>query len=302
MTEPLNWDRDGQQWPHRRASRFVQAAGLRWHVQSLPLNKNTLTDEGLKTILLIHGTGAATHSWRDVMPPLAKKANVIAIDLPGHGFTEAPAKAGYSLDEMALALLGLLRVMQIKPDTVVGHSAGAAILARLIIDKKITPSHFVSVNGAMLPLTGLAGEVFSPIAKVISRSKFVPKLFAWRASDPTVLNRLLDGTGSTIDDKGRQLYGTLISNAGHAAAALNMMANWDLRPLERDLHKLTKRACRITLIVGENDKTVSPREAERVLAILAQHPQRTTKHIKLAGLGHLAHEESPQQIANLILE
>ena len=219
MSTPLNWEHEGRDWPHRQSSKFVQAAGLRWHMQVM----TPVMPRG--TVLLIHGTGASTHSWRDVMPLLAKQYEVIAIDLPGHGFTLQPSEGGYSLIAMAQSLQGLLRVMKLSPNIVIGHSAGAAILLRMVIDKKITPAHIISINGALLPLTGLPGEVFSPIAKFISRSKFVPKLFAWRAADPKVLNRLLDATGSTLDDKGRALYGTLITNASHASAALNMMAN-----------------------------------------------------------------------------
>lgn len=298
MAEPLNWERDGRDWPHRESSRFVQAAGLRWHVQSMP----TTLEKNHPAVLLIHGTGASSHSWRDLMPLLAKKMQVVAIDLPGHGFTQCPEDGGFSLDEMAAALSGLLRVMKLQPSIVVGHSAGAAILLRMVLDKKISPAHLVSMNGALLPLTGIAGEVFSPIAKIISRSQFVPRLFAWRAADPTVLNRLIDGTGSTLDAKGRALYGTLITNAAHASAALNMMANWQLTPLQQDLPKLTKLGCRLTLIVGENDKTVSPTEAARVATMLGEPYQSTMLDIiKLANLGHLAHEEAPDKIAKVLL-
>jgi magnesium chelatase accessory protein len=248
------------------------------------------------TVLLVHGTGAATHSWRSVMPLLAASCNVVAIDLPGHGFTEAPPSHGFSLPQMAAALGALLNTMAIQPNVVVGHSAGAAILARLCLDKMISPRQLISFNGALLPLSGLAGEVFSPIAKVLSRSSLVPKLFAWRASDPQTLRRLLDGTGSQIDATGAALYGMVIRNAEHAAAALEMMAQWDLRALAADLPRLAAADVAITLVVGANDKTISPSEAARVQPML---PRATV--ITLPGLGHLAHEESPQQAADLIL-
>ena len=59
-----NWERDGRDWPNREASRFVHAAGLRWHVQVMGSGP---------VVLLLHGTGAATHSWRDLMPKLAER-------------------------------------------------------------------------------------------------------------------------------------------------------------------------------------------------------------------------------------
>ena len=48
----LIWSRDGGDWPNREASAFVEAAGIRWHVQRM--------GEG-PPLLLLHGTGAATH-------------------------------------------------------------------------------------------------------------------------------------------------------------------------------------------------------------------------------------------------
>ncbi len=296
MGGPLNWEREGRDWPHRNASQFVRARGLRWHVQVMrPSTPAQGKHSQYETVLLVHGTGAATHSWRDLMPMLAKHFVVIAIDLPGHGFTEAPAAHEFSLPEMAVSLGTLLETMSLRPTIAVGHSAGAAILARMCIDGLIKPQHLVSINGALLPLQGLPGEVFSPVAKLLSRSTLVPRLFAWRASKPAVLDRLLEGTGSRIDESGRELYGTLIRNAEHAAAALEMMAQWNLRPLAHDLPTLEKRVASITLVVGENDKTISPNETKRIHTIL-----KCARIIALPKLGHLAHEEAPEKVSDII--
>ncbi|NBQ74895.1 MAG: alpha/beta hydrolase, partial [Acetobacteraceae bacterium] len=60
--ETPSWEKDGRDWPNRTASRFVEAGGLNWHVQ--------LMGQG-PCLLLLHGTAAATHSWRDLAPLLA---------------------------------------------------------------------------------------------------------------------------------------------------------------------------------------------------------------------------------------
>jgi magnesium chelatase accessory protein len=287
MAEPLNWSREGRDWPHRESSRFVEAAGVRWHVQTI--------GTGAADVVLVHGTGAATHSWRGLIPLLAPHARVVAIDLPGHGFSSAPRDGRYGLPDMAIALEGLLRKCRFSPRLVVGHSAGAAVLARMCLDGAITPVHLVSVNGALLPFQGIAGEIFSPLARVLSGTRIVPKLFAWRASDPTVLRRLLDATGSRVDESGQQLYGTVIANPHHAAAALAMMAQWNLRPLAEDLPKLAALNSKLTLIVGSADRTVAPSEAARAAALVAG-----ARVVTLEGLGHLAHEERPDAVAKIL--
>ena len=183
---------------------------------------------------------------------------------------------------------------------VIGHSAGAAIGARMCLDEMISPKLLVSINGALLPLGGLAGQVFSPAAKLMAALPFVPTLFSWQASSPTVLQKLIDSTGSTLDAEGTALYGQLVRNPGHAAGALGMMANWDLPQLERDLPKLRTR---LTLIVGSNDQTVTPRQAAR---LAARWPTSSATErlglTTLPGLGHLAHEERPDLVASLVLE
>lgn len=284
MTGRPDWERQGRDWPNRAASRFVEAGGLRWHVQVMGSGP---------VALLVHGTGAATHSWRDLAPLLARHFTVVAPDIPGHGFTDSPPAFRLSLPGMASSITSLLAGMDVKPHLAVGHSAGAAILARMCLDGTIAPRGLVSLNGALLALRGMAGRVFSPVAKLLSAMPFVPGMLAWRAADGAAIARLMADTGSKIDAAGIEFYRRLISNPAHVSATLGMMANWDLDAFARDLPKL---GVPLAMIVGDRDRAVPPADAGRVRALL---PHAT---IDLQpGLGHLAHEEDPAGTAALIL-
>ena len=74
-----------------------------------------------------------------------------------------------------------------------------------------------------------------------------------------------------------------------------MMANWELPSLARDLPRLQTHLC---LAVGSNDRAIPPAQAHRVLALLPPHP--LTSVTTMAGLGHLAHEERPDLVAQLV--
>ena len=285
MSERPVWEREGRDWPNRAASRFVSAAGMRWHVQQQGSGP---------VLLLVHGTGAATHSWRDLLPLLARHYTVLAPDLPGHGFTDTPAAALLSLPGMASALGELLRTLGLRPELAVGHSAGAAILARMCLDGTIAPRLLVSLNGAMLPLRGLPGHIFSPIARLVVAFPLTRWMFAWQAADRRVVERMLRGTGSQLDAAGLDYYLRLARCPAHPGAALMMMANWDLRPLERDLPALRPD---LLLITGSNDRTIPPSNSLRLRALVPG-----AALISLAGLGHLAHEEQPARVAGLIAE
>lgn len=299
MSQRLQWERDGINWPHRAHSSFVLAAGLRWHVQRF----DSLTSNA-PVALLIHGTGASTHSWRGLIPLLMQDFNLLAIDLPGHAFTDMPPLAGraqqLSLPGMANALGELLEKLKLSPALIIGHSAGAAVGVRMCLDNLVDPQMLVSINGALLPLGGLAGQVFAPVAKLMSALPFVPRLFSWQATSPVVLQKLIDSTGSRLDADGMALYAKLVSNPGHAAGALGMMANWDLPQLELDMPRLKTP---LSLIVGSNDQTVPPRQAARLRAlwpVVSSAPQPQLN--SLEGLGHLAHEERPDLVAAVVLE
>ena len=77
------------------------------------------------------------------------------------------------------------------------------------------------------------------------------------------------------------------------AGALAMMADWDLPGLWHDLPRLHTP---LALLVGQQDRTVPPSQAQRVRLKL---PATVLRH--LDGLGHLAHEEAPQRVAEALL-
>ena len=291
----LDWERDGKDWPLRQYSRFVDTPRLRWHVQYAPH-----ADAQAPTVLLLHGTGASTHSWRDVFPLLGTRYSVLALDFPGHAFSAVPAPADvaslFSLPGMAAGVAQVLAQMGIVPHTIVGHSAGAAVACMLSLDGHVQPQRIVSLNGALLPLDGLAGQLFSPMAKLLAKAPFVPELFSWQAGQPAVLQRLLDGTGSRLDAQGRALYQKLIAQPAHSAGALAMMAHWDLHTFWKRLPALETP---LTLIAGEQDLIVPPSVSERAAASLKRQPPPPVN--RLSGLGHLAHEEQPDTLAQCIL-
>jgi magnesium chelatase accessory protein len=281
----LDWEIDGRDWPHHAFSRFVVADGLRWHVQVMGRGP---------VVLLVHGTASSTHSWRALAPLLARHFTVVAPDLPGHGFSEPMPSSRVSLPGYAGALAGLVDRLELPPALVVGHSAGAAVLARMCLDRRIAPRALVSLNGALLPPSGWAGLFFLPTARLLTWNPLIPHLVSWRAADPASVQRLIDSTGSTLDAEGAALYQRLVRSPQHVAATLAMMARWDLRPLVADLPRLSMP---LVLVVGEADRTVSPFEARQVERLLP-----TARIVSLPALGHLAHEEAPDRVAELIAD
>jgi magnesium chelatase accessory protein len=267
-------------WPHATHSRFVDVGALRWHVQQWPLK-----DKDAPVALLLHGTGAATHTWRHLAPLLAPHFHVVAPDLPGHGFTRTPAQQPLTLPGVAQAASELLAAMKLRPALIVGHSAGAAIAMRMVLDGLAAPALTVSIGGAILPLQGPVGRMFLPLARALTVNPFVPPAFAAMARLPSVARRLIDSTGSRIDAEGQRCYAQLMSDATHAAGALRLMASWDLQPLA---DALPQWRAPLLLIAGAEDRTLPASHSRRVQALAGDG---LSPCVVLPRLGHLAHEE-----------
>jgi len=272
------WARWQDRWPLAERSRFVDARPYRWHVQRM--------GDG-PTLLFLHGAGGATHSWRDLLPLLARRYRCVSVDLPGHGFT--PRIAGRSgIEEMAQDLTRLIEAEGLVPDAIVGHSAGAALALRLAQDRAVP---VISFNGAFAMFEGLAAMAFPLMAKALAFNPLTVPLFTASVSE-TRARRLLEQTGSRIDAGGAALYAALMRDRDHVAGALAMMASWRLERLVRVAPGIEAP---VLLLAGDRDGTVPPRVSRDMADRL---PDATLR--MLPRLGHLAHEEAPDLAAGAI--
>ena len=272
-------------WPNVAASRSVRVGGIDWHVQEAGSGP---------VLLLLHGTGAATHSWRDMLHPLALHFRVIAPDLPGHGFTKGRPPNGLTMPGVARALAGLLGELDAEPMLIVGHSAGVAIAIRMVLDGLVRPAGIVGIAPALLPFPGIAQHVFPTMAKLLFVNPLAPHIFASVARGPGAVGRFLArSTGSNIDAVGVAGYARLFGTSAHCAGAIAMMADWDLVPLKRDLPKL---AVPMLILHGEKDAAIPVSGALDSVALIENCALEV-----LPGFGHLVHEEAPQQAVDHIV-
>jgi len=283
---PMPWDQWRSQWPFAQHSMFVNAAGLRWHVQSFgdgPL------------LLMLHGLGASTHSWRGLAPLLAPHFRVVMIDLPGHAFTSTPTAQAAGLQAMAQALHDLLLAQNLWPQVVVGHSAGATLAARMLLNHPEHPApDLVAFNPAWLPLSGAAHWLFPLSAKLISLNPLSAWLFAKTMQQDKLVSKILNSTGSTVREGDAFFYKALMQSPSHVQGVLQMMLHQDLGALPAQLAELKSR---VLILAAENDQAV-PHDH----AVTAQQRIPDAKLLSLQDLGHLAHEENPGLCAKEVLQ
>ena len=275
-----------QTWPNAHLSRRITGPVHRWHVQD--------TGEG-DLILLLHGAGASTHSWRDLIPLLAQTHRVVALDLPGHGFTQLGARNRSGLPHMTEDVLALCAQENWQPVAIIGHSAGCTValqMARTMLSPRGQAPKVVGINAALGTFKGVAGVLFPIMAKMLAAMPFTATLFSGASARPERVKSLIDSTGSTLTPEGLDLYRRLVGDRAHVDGALKMMAQWDLTALLDSLDQITAQTC---LIVGDRDSTVPPDVAQQAAGRMPD-----ARVVTIEGAGHLVHEEKPAEVAGLI--
>lgn len=241
-------------------------------------------------LLLIHGLGGDRHTWRHVIPTLARTHTVIAPDLPGHGESDPPA-GDYSLGAHACALRDLLLALGHSRATLVGHSlgGGVALQAAYQFPERTERLVLISSGGlgtevapmlraATLPgaETVVAGLSRIPVALTRRAISIVPAFAA--APDAAALASTLRGLAGARQRRAFvRTANTVIDWRGQTVSATRQLG------LLRDVPVL--------VAWGAGDTTIPPHHhhsfAERV-------PHATM--VEIPGAGHYPHETAPQQL------
>ena len=279
----MEWERYKANWPNSNYSVFVEAPPHHWHVQQ--------AGQG-PSLLLLHGTGASTHSWQGLFQLFCKEFSVTAIDLPGHGFTRVGTKQRSSLTNMTSDIIALCKTHKINPDYIIGHSAGAAIA--LEMSKTLNLKGIIGINAALSKFSGIASWAFPMIAKIIALNPFIPSFLAGLGRNSVRVEKLMEETGSKLSDIQLSHYRILFQERNHVEGALLMMSQWNLDKL---LLRLDEINTPTLLIAGEQDETVPYNVSKDICTKLAH-----AETLLLKGLGHLAHEEDPVLLHQKIKE
>lgn len=257
------------------------------HLDVAPHRWRVLKSGSGPVALCLHGAGGSADSFRPLMEHLASDLTMIAPDLPGHDQTRLGTRLRSGLQEMAQDVGLLMRAMNVTPEWMIGHSAGAAIA--LAMDTDLSPRGHILINPALGSFEGIAGSVFPAMAKGLSMAPFAAELLSRTFSNEKKIRELVAATGTapTVDIMER--YRKLVQSPDHIRGTLRMMAAWDLTPLMDRLSEITTP---VLLIAGDNDKTVPNSVSKQANTMLIR------SNLVIRGGGHLIHEEAPGVVAD----
>src|SRR6201999_3924316 len=100
-------------------------------------------------ILLLHGFPTSSHMFRNLIPLLGEKYHVIAPDLPGFGFSDAPKNTDfqYTFDNLTKYIQGLIDQLSLKRFALYVFDYGAPVGFRLAVANADKVTGIISQNG-----------------------------------------------------------------------------------------------------------------------------------------------------------
>jgi pimeloyl-ACP methyl ester carboxylesterase len=245
-----------------------------------------------QTVLLVHGLGQNGFTdWLPVMPQLARRYHVVAVDLPGSGYSTTPL-GKYSPKNYARVLEQVLARHAKGPAIVVGHSMGGAVALRLASDYPATTARLVLVDVAGIlhrtafvkhsttdpvPIEGLPEVLKEPVTRIKDFGRAAVERVFGTANDPTRVLRQSDLAWELI-----------LRNRANVNAALALIDE-DFSAAIYTLRQPTQ------MIWGEAD-SIAPLRTAQVLARRLPSTQLTT----MPGIGHTPMETAPVQFQVLL--
>jgi len=272
-------------------SRFVNVRGLDVHYKR--------AGDGRPAIVLLHGLGASTFSWREVLRPLGEVGTTVAYDRPGFGLTERPLPGEWSSEANPYAartqveiLFGLLDALELERAVLVGHSAGGTLATLAALERPERVESLVLVAPAILTGGGVPAVWRSVIG--------TPQV---RRIGP-LLTRLLVRRSSAFLDLAYHDPSRITPHVVEGYERPFRAANWDVALWEFTLAaeypdlagRIDETRVPTLLVTGDDDRVVPTADTLR-LAEMLPRAQLTV----IPDCGHLPQEEQPDAFLEAVV-
>ena len=246
-------------------------------------------------VLLIHGFGASTFTWRKIAPELARRHRVVAVDLKGFGQSDKPFDEQYSVFDQAELIKQLIIDKDLRDLALIGHSFGGGVALVLALDED------PRLKGRISKLVLLDTIAYPQDVPVVFRMLDMPLVshLGVRMVPPIVQTRIALRIAyfdnSKIDDEEVEIYAAPLRTAAGKHAIIHSAR----QIVPEDLEEISKRYASITLptLIGwcDYDRIVPLEVGLRLRRTL---PNATLKIIE--DCGHMPQEEQPEATLSLI--
>lgn len=263
--------------------RFITVAGTRTYIREAGPTTGP-------AVVLVHGFGASTFSWRETIPALAEAGfRVLALDLRGFGLSDKIFEADYTHAAQADFVMQVMSAAGLERATLVGHSMGGNVIAHAALRHPQRVDALVFVAGAVVTGTPPA---FAPTmllnvppvrqwARVILTNNLTPDQVA-------ATQRTAYAIQDVVTPAVREGYLNVLQVRDWDLALLGVVRDGANNAVTQPLADITAP---VMLMWGEQDSWVplNPRGQALRQAFPA------ARWVTYPGVGHLPMEETPAQ-------
>jgi pimeloyl-ACP methyl ester carboxylesterase len=262
-------------------ARFVKVGSLTIHYEK--------TGQG-SPLVLVHGFAGSTFTWRRLVPLLADRFTVYALDLPGFGLSDKPADFNYDMRNQGRLVLGFMDSLGLKTALLAGHSMGGVVAACAAIQAPgrierlalIEPGFYYSGTPAFL------SHLFFPLDRLMARLFYTKKFCS-----SFLKNSFYDM--SQVTDEVLAAYMVPATTPG-AVEALTSMYKY----AGDSYAGITGAIICPTLIVwGENSRKATMAEKLQT-AVRIQREIKGSQLVRVPQCGHYVQEEKPAELARAL--
>jgi len=242
-------------------------------------------------LVLLHGLGASSFSWRDNIGVWSKHFRVLAPDLPGHGRTPAGAVPDFRLETLTRELVRLLDHLGIREAALAGNSFGGSLA--LLLAREY-PERFPAL-ALLAPAAALqrAPWLFYPLRLPLLGSAVAALLGPWIV--PLGL-RIAYHRRDLITPEVVAGYAPTFRLLANRLALRQLARQVDFWPPPRVEALLRDLRQPISLIWGERDRILPVTQAHWLKFRLPQ----AELHL-LPEVGHAPHEEAPGLVNKILI-
>ena len=241
-------------------------------------------------VLLLHGWPTSSYLWRDVMPPIAHRNRVIALDLPGFGGSDKPVGAAYDFDFFESALDGFLAALGVNDLALAVHDLGGPVGVHWALHRRGRVTKLALLNTLVYPEFSEAVMMF---IKACSEPELREQLTSPAGLEAAMRLGLADESRLTDESLAavREPFGSDESRRALAAAGIGLPPA-GFAEIARLLPSLDVP---VRVLYGARDR-ILPDVAETMARVARDLPQAEVT--ELPDCGHFLQEEAGPRIGS----
>jgi pimeloyl-ACP methyl ester carboxylesterase len=243
-------------------------------------------------VLLVHGLGGSTYSWRKIQPELASRYRTAAVDLLGFGYSERPRdRHSYGRVEQVELLAEVVNALGWRSAHVVGHSYGGGLVMTLAY-------RYPQRVRSLILIASTAPDYAEQRRHLLGRRWFASIFLRGFALRPGFVRRTLERSffdDATIDEplvteylRRLRIEGVTNAYVGLTAPRSPPGPEWQV-----ELEEIRQPSL---VLWGENDSLIDIEGARRESARIPR-----SHFVAIPECGHIPIEEKPEVVLREIL-